>query len=130
MRGVYLVAAELAKRGFVASPTSRSAFGADVLVTDTACRRSYSVQVKTNARTFDFWLVSERAITTVSRTHLYVLVNLRPTTNGESIEFYVVPSKAVARLVRKKEQANSTWYWIRRSDLLKYRDRWSLFGEA
>ena len=34
MRGVYLVAAELSKRGFIASPTSRGAQGADLLVTD------------------------------------------------------------------------------------------------
>jgi hypothetical protein len=44
MRGVYLVAAELPRRGFVASPTSRSAIGADILVTDQACSRTYSIQ--------------------------------------------------------------------------------------
>jgi len=47
MTGVYLVAAELSKRGFIASPTSRSAQGADLLVTDTDCKRSFAVQVKT-----------------------------------------------------------------------------------
>jgi hypothetical protein len=31
MRGVYLVAAELSRLGFVVSPTSRSAVGADLL---------------------------------------------------------------------------------------------------
>jgi hypothetical protein len=34
MQGVHLVAVELTRRGFVASPTSRGAFGADLLVTD------------------------------------------------------------------------------------------------
>ena len=34
MRGVYLVAAELARHGFIASPTSRSAQAADILATD------------------------------------------------------------------------------------------------
>ena len=34
MTGVYLVAAELSKRGFIVSPTSRGAEGADLLVTD------------------------------------------------------------------------------------------------
>jgi len=34
MRGVYLAAAEIAARGMIVSPTSRSAAGADLLVTD------------------------------------------------------------------------------------------------
>ena len=33
-RGVFLVAAELASRGLIVSPTSRNSFGADLLVTD------------------------------------------------------------------------------------------------
>jgi hypothetical protein len=70
MRGVYLVAAELAKRGFVVSPTSRSAMGADLLVTDQKCKRAFSVQVKTNGRTFNFWLIGKRAKETVSGTHI------------------------------------------------------------
>ena len=60
MRGVYLVGAELSKTGFIVSPTSRSAIGADLLVTDKKCKWAYSVQVKTNARTFNFWLIGNR----------------------------------------------------------------------
>jgi hypothetical protein len=39
MRGVYLVAAELSRLGFIVSPTSRSAAGADLLVTSSSCSR-------------------------------------------------------------------------------------------
>ena len=46
MIGAYLVAAELSKQGFIVSPTSRSAAGADLLVTDQACLKAWSVQVK------------------------------------------------------------------------------------
>jgi hypothetical protein len=56
MRGVYLVAAELLRQGLIASATSRSAIGADILAIDQQCVLTYSVQVKTNARTFGFWL--------------------------------------------------------------------------
>ena len=49
MIGVYLAAAELSHRGFIVSPTSRSARGADLLVTDQDCQKTWSVQVKTNA---------------------------------------------------------------------------------
>jgi hypothetical protein len=48
MLGVYLVAAELSRLGFIVSPTSRSAAGADLLVTDQECQKAWSVQVKTN----------------------------------------------------------------------------------
>jgi hypothetical protein len=39
MQGVYHVAAELTHLGFIVSVTSRSAFGADLLVTDQRCQR-------------------------------------------------------------------------------------------
>jgi hypothetical protein len=54
MTGLYLVAAELSKRGYIASPTSRSAQGADLLVTDPDCRRTFSVQVKNKRKNVQF----------------------------------------------------------------------------
>ena len=60
MRGVYLVASELAARGLIASPTSRSAAGADLLVTDENCANAFSVQVKTNAKPAGFWLAGAK----------------------------------------------------------------------
>jgi hypothetical protein len=46
MRGVYLAAAELAHQGFIVAPTSRSARGADLLVTSDDCTRAFTVEVK------------------------------------------------------------------------------------
>jgi len=127
MRGVYLVAAELARLGFIASPTSRSAAGADLLVTDPACRRAYSVQVKTNARTFNFWLIGRKAREAVSNTHIYVLVNIRETKRkGLQIEYFVIPSKELSR----EGNHVGAWPHIRRDRILKYRDAWEAFGEA
>ena len=73
MTGVYLVAAELSRRGFIVSPTSRSAFGADLLVTDMKCQRSWVVQVKTNASTFRFWLLGRHVHEPRSRNLIYAL---------------------------------------------------------
>jgi len=70
MQGVYLVAAELTKRGLVVSPTSRSAFGADLLVTDQECKKAWSVQVKTNVGRPRFWLLNKRSRETKSDTHI------------------------------------------------------------
>lgn len=128
MRGVYLVAAELAREGYIVSPTSRSAMGADLLVTDQLCRKAWSVQVKTNGVKRNYWLLNARAKKMIARDHVYVLVNilkgdLRP-------EFFIVPSSAVARgmkMIRRK--TGSTWRWVHRDRLMKYKDQWSIFGK-
>jgi hypothetical protein len=126
MRGVYLVAAELTRLGFVVSPTSRSAAGADLLVTDQRCKRAYSVQVKTNAKPANFWLVNPGAKHLASKSHVYVFVNIR---KGDlRPEFFVVPSRAVARGVKVEQRPRSTWYSFWRDQAGKYQDRWSLFG--
>jgi hypothetical protein len=125
MRGVYLVAAELAKRGFIVSPTSRSAIGADLLVTDQKCKRAYSVQVKTNGRTFNFWLIGKKAKETVSNTHICVLVNAKNTKiMGELIEYFIVPSKQLSR----GGYHRGNWPHIAREKILHCKDKWSVFG--
>lgn len=125
MRGVFLVAAELAARGLVVSPTSRSAFGADLLVTDARCRRAFSVQVKTNATHSTFWLLNKHSKRVVSRSHVYVFVNLGE--NGRTPEYFVVPSKVVAKRMYTERRPGSTWYSFSRHHGIRYRDRWSIF---
>ena len=127
MRGVYLVAAELAKRGFIVSPTSISAFGADLLVTDQKCKRAYSVQVKTNGRTFNFWLIGKKAKETVSNSHVYVLVNVKTSKKtGEMTEYFVVPSKQLSRIGHHR----GNWPHIEREKIIHYKDKWSVFGRS
>lgn len=133
MRGVYLVAAELSRLGFIASPTSRSAIGADILATDQSCSKTFSVQVKTSARTFGFWLLSSKARTMVSAKHIYVFVNLRARKDGETIEYFVVPSKVVAAKMKSGTsvtRAWTEWHQFNLADALRYRDKWSVFGRS
>jgi hypothetical protein len=61
MRGVYLVAAELARHGWIVSPTSRGAAGADILMTTQDCNRAYSIQVKTHTTTGLLFLLGSHA---------------------------------------------------------------------
>ena len=131
MRGVYLVAAELAKLRLIASPTSRSAIGADILVTDQRCSRAWSVQVKTNAQVHTFWLLNSKTQEMVSPTHIYVLVNIINSKKGETVEYFIVPSKVVAELlVHDKSKANtSEWFTIYRNKIQDYRDKWNIFTE-
>lgn len=127
MRGVFLVAAELAARDFVVSTTSRNAMGADLLVADESCSCAYSVQVKTNAKPAGFWLVGTKAQTIRARTHLYAFVNIRADSKHE---YYIVPSDVVASNVRIDARERSTWYAFYKRDAESYRDAWHLFGRA
>ena len=123
--GCILVAAELTRLGFIVSLTSRNAFGADLLVTDQKCERSWSVQVKTNSQRMSYWLVGERAESVKSPTHIYVFVTL----NGiERPEYHVVPSEFVASHIYKDNGKSGTWYSFDRSDFKPGSEGWEAFG--
>jgi len=125
MRGVYLVAAELSRLGFIVSPTSRSANGADLLVTDQLCKRAYSVQIKTSSRPDGFWLIGKNARNSTSASHIYVLVKIRNTKReGETIQYYAVPSKKLAQLAHHE----GNWPNVREDRLTQYKSKWSVFG--
>ena len=130
MRGVYLVAAELSRLGFIVSPTSRSAAGADLLVTDQKCQRAFSIQVKTNARTFNYWLIGKKAKESASDSHVYVLVNIRNTKrSGESVEYFIVPSRQLAK-DGYHEYHEGNWPHIQREKVLEFENAWEIFGNA
>ncbi len=127
MAGVYFVAAQASLRGLIASPTSRSAMAADLLVSDNLCQTAYSVQVKTNKVTFGFWLMGAKCLDIVSPTLRYVLVNLK----RDDIEYFILPSEIVAKkiIISKASQTRKqNWYSIYRKDILDYRNRWDILG--
>ncbi len=126
-RGVFLVAAELTAQGFIAVPTSRNAFGADLLVTDQGCLRAFSVQVKTNAGRSSFWLLNKHSKRLKSPSHIYVLVNLCEGRDLPKPEYYVVPSKVVAKSMCVQRRPGSTWCSFDRSYAAKYKDKWGVF---
>ena len=127
MLGVYLVAAEMTRLGFIVSPTSRSAAGADLLVTDQECRKAWSVQVKTNRRPVNFWLVGAHGAKLQSDSHAYVFVNIRKEARPE----YVVASSAhvVSKVVKFTSKKGSIWYSFMRADRPVVDEGWELFGD-
>jgi len=127
MRGVYLAAAELSGLGFIASPTSRSALAADILVSDQACQRAFSVQVKTNSTAAAFWLVGKH--TPVSETHVYVLVNLKSKENPNAPEYFLIPSGVVKERTKYSKHPKSEFYSLYRKDILEFKDKWDVFGD-
>ena len=136
MLGVYLTAAELTNRGFIVSPTSRSAIGADLLVTDQRCQKAWSVQVKTQRQAANYWLVGNKAHDISPPTHIYVFVNLK----GDSRPNYlVVPSTVVAqKMYGEPARTGSMFYCFDRSAGMEFvvslgwkdqrQEGWEIFG--
>ena len=125
MLGVYLVAAELSRLNYIVSPTSRSAAGADLLVTDHRCTFAWSVQVKTNRRATKFWLLGRHALELTSPSHLYIFVNLK----GDQRPDYIVARSAhVASCIKHKvSTTGSEWFEFHRNDNPNDGEGWSIF---
>lgn len=121
--GMYLVAAELTRRGFIVSPTLGNAVGVDLLVTNQQSNKLYSVQVKTATTGFNFWLVGKKAKEMVSPAHIYVFVNFKD--NGSKIDYFVVPSHVVS----EKTMFNTKMPMFRSRDADKYLEAWEHFEE-
>lgn len=99
--GEYFVAAELSRRGYVASLTLKNSRGMDILVTNGAASRSVTVQVKTS-QSARGWVLNAKCEKFVADNHFYVFVRLgrrdaRPA-------FHVVPSHTVAKHIAEGHQ--------------------------
>ena len=128
MRGAYLAAAEFARLGFIASLTSRSAAGADILATTHDCNRAFSVQVKAKGAKGPYFMLGKRAKEIRSKTHFYVLVHIRSKKNIETIDYYIVPA---AFVVRHSVPTNPNWtngFLLHLNKLERYKNNWGLFG--
>jgi hypothetical protein len=97
--GEYYVAAELSRRGFIASISLRNTRGTDILATNQEGTRSVTIQVKTTQQKGTSWILNEKAESFFPRNHFYVFVRLRD--KEERPEFHVVPSRVVAKYVKK-----------------------------
>lgn len=124
MLGVYLVAAELTKRGLIVSITSRNAKGADLIAVDQSYKKAWSIQVKTNRKTSKYWNLSKDFEESRAKQYIYVFVNLMA---DGTPDYYVVPSLHVARNGKIWERPNSTWYGYDRDKAIKFHNNWSLF---
>ena len=100
--GEYFVAAELSRRGFIASITLRNTRGIDILVAHANGRRFLGIQVKTNQHSQRSWPLHEKVETTSRPDLFFVFVNLHG--SGEP-SYHVVPSTIVADFCRSGHAA-------------------------
>ena len=135
--GEYFVAAELSRRGFVASLTLPNTRGIDILASNRDATKSVGIQVKTCQGDKPDWMLTKKAEEDVAENLFYVFVCL-PAHSAPS--YYIVPRKIVGERVRrehaiwkdtlgKKGQAHGD------SDVRRfrdpegtYKDRWDALG--
>lgn len=92
--GEYFIAAELSRRGWIASISLRNTRGIDILVTNQDASRSITIQCKTTQKKEKSWLLNEKCEDFFSADHFYIFVNLGEQANRPS--YHIVPSKVVA----------------------------------
>jgi hypothetical protein len=105
--GEYYVAAELSRRGWLATVTVKNAPGTDVLAQHSETRRVIAIQTKTARSPFHFQLKGPKTIdqdtdrtderTTENDNEWYVFASLRGET--ERPDFYIVPRNIVAAMI-------------------------------
>jgi hypothetical protein len=94
--GEYFVAAELSRRGYVASLTLRNTRGIDILVSNADATKSVGIQVKTKQGRGAYWVLNKKVESDVAENLFFVFVTLNAL---ESPHYYVVPRRDVARFV-------------------------------
>jgi len=102
--GEYFVAAELSRRGHIASISLRNTRGIDILATNADASRSVTIQCKTNQSLKTVWVLNEKCESFESENHFYVFVALGD--KRERPHFHIVPSAVVAAFVR---DGHSNW---------------------
>lgn len=100
--GEYFVAAELSRRGWIASISLRNTRGIDVLATNQEASRSVTIQCKTSQKNDKSWILNEKCETFFSNDHFYVFVGLGDF--SERPNYHIVPSKDVAERVRESHR--------------------------
>ena len=100
--GEYFVAAELSRRGIVASLTQRNTMGIDILATNECGSESVNLQVKTSQGKGKRWMLNKKAEIASQKNLVYIFVSLQST--GDAPEYHIVPSRIVAEYITRTHQ--------------------------
>ena len=98
--GEYYVAAELTKKGYIASITLRNTEGIDILVSNQKSTKSLGIQVKTSNQNASAWMLKSNAETYKSDSLYYIFVKIKK--EDVRPDFFIVPSKIVASYIKRK----------------------------
>jgi len=107
MAAVYLVAAELSKKGCIVTTTARNAPSVDIIVASGNMKKAYNIQVK--ASTQSYFLLRKEAKKMKSPFYLYVFV--KSDDDFKNPIFYVVKSSKVAEKTKLYRSKGANWYY-------------------
>jgi hypothetical protein len=136
--GEYYVAAELSRKGYVASITLRNTRGIDIVVSNEDGNKTVNIQVKTKREGISDWIMSKKAEDIRDKNMFYVFVSLIK--EEKRTEFHIVPSIIVSDYVTKEHSDwlkapgrngrmhNDTNMRIFADLEKKYLERWDLLG--
>ena len=99
--GEYFVAAELSRRGYVASLTLRNTRGIDILVSNSDATKSVGIQVKTTQGRGKEWVLNQKIEKETATNLFFVFIRLN---DLDAPEYYIVPRGDVARFTRENHQ--------------------------
>lgn len=135
--GEYFVAAELSRRGYIASLTLRNTRGVDILASNSDATSSVGIQVKSAQGAAKSWMLTSKVEADVATNLFYVFVRL----NGFAApDYYVVPREEVSRFAaenhkkwlatpgKKGQPHQDTPIRQFKPDEEKHRDRWDTLG--
>src|SRR5687767_2416400 len=92
--GEYYVAAELSRRGYIATITLKNTENIDILASRRDGSKTIAIQVKTNRDGAKEWMLNKKAETHWKQDFFYVFVNLNG--RNQPPTFHVVDSNVVA----------------------------------
>jgi len=105
--GEYYVAAELSRRGYLASITLRNTKGVDVLCSNADASKSVGIQVKAASGSQRSWILNQKGESYYADNLFYVFININDALDRHP-EYTVVPSTVVADYIREDHAA-----WLR-----------------
>lgn len=98
--GEYFVAAELSRRGYVATVTLRNTQGIDILASNLDATKSVGIQVKTRQGRGTGWVLNQKVENLDLAANLvFVFVTLN---DLGAPEYFIVPRKSVVNYARRR----------------------------
>jgi len=137
MAGVYYVAYELSRRGYIALPTNRNVAGFDIVVSNQKGLRHTTLQVKTLQSKGSYWLINRPVPDYMKTSSRAFYIFTRFDKKQERSECFIASAKEVAEQLERwvgnwykthsKTTPPSTWiygWWLPKGREKSYLNRW------
>lgn len=99
--GEYFVAAELSRRGYVASLTLRNTRGIDILASNANATKNVGIQVKAIQGSGKEWMLNKKHEEDMATNLFFVFIRLN---DLSAPEYYIVPREEAVRYARESHQ--------------------------